>query len=477
MSNPTPQTNVSTKISHEEKSDGSIVTGTAVRRFLPLAGNLFCRVYQGDRTIPRTTDYDTAAFATRSFLKMINLRAVRRRGKSAEDAMVGPCDYFGNLPRPDQHSYTICFPSEGGEDDGAVPYYVQHPLDAATHVERQPVPHDCVVVVPYLWTSGAPKSKQLQDKKQEFKQCNASWPSASLFPNPGVIEVDAETIKLPRFDARNVDLSPFKAQLVPNDSPFVIPSQRSDDYSVVSYLYGPGYAENHAMKNDGLFIEHHNFAQALTPMHPDASGFTVLAREPTATTDNNNNTDHTQTSFLNAKEGKFELIGIEIPFGYTLIIEKGALHGDATIKGLFMMAMTANHRLMGTADAVFWKNRKTKENVGMVLQDMQTKADVTSECVLQDFGSFSEHTQETSEDEAVAEQRLVSYRSTDFSEDHTMKIPPHLVPVIETDDQHVSDMITRIQQTDKPAGVFAKVVFNPFSKAWWSYATSSSKKT
>ncbi len=55
-----------------------------------------------------------------------------------------------------------------------------------------------------------------------------------------------------------------------------------------------------------------------------------------------------------------ELIAVAVPFGFTLLVEPYCIHGDSSLTGLYMMAMTGNHRAMGTADThtVFIKQEK-----------------------------------------------------------------------------------------------------------------------
>lgn len=91
-----------------------------------------------------------------------------------------------------------------------------------------------------------------------------------------------------------------------------------------------------------MFIERHEFIQAITPMNTNCSGFVILGR-------------------IN-ESNVLELITIIIPFGYTLLVEPWAIHGDSTLVGMYMMAMTGNHNAMKTADTVFIKNAKTLEN-------------------------------------------------------------------------------------------------------------------
>ena len=50
------------------------------------------------------------------------------------------------------------------------------------------------------------------------------------------------------------------------------------------------------------------------------------------------------------------MIAVEIPFGYTLIVYKGCIHGDSNFKGMYAMMMTCDHNLMNTADSVFLRS-------------------------------------------------------------------------------------------------------------------------
>ena len=63
------------------------------------------------------------------------------------------------------------------------------------------------------------------------------------------------------------------------------------------------------------------------------------------------------------RQGTLELIAVRIPYGYTLLVDKGCMHGDTTFRGLYMMGMTSNHVTMSTADTVFLKHASTKRNV------------------------------------------------------------------------------------------------------------------
>jgi len=82
----------------------------------------------------------------------------------------------------------------------------------------------------------------------------------------------------------------------------------------------------------------------MTPLDTDATGFVTLGK-------------------WNDKKDALDLIAIQIPYGYTLIIDKDCIHGDATLNGMFMMCMTSNHITMQTANSVFLKHPSTMKNI------------------------------------------------------------------------------------------------------------------
>ena len=91
----------------------------------------------------------------------------------------------------------------------------------------------------------------------------------------------------------------------------------------------------------------------------------MLARQPGDT--------GTSADYFKPKgKGEFELIAVRIPFGCTLIVEKGRIHGDANIKGMYMMAMTSDHNLMNTADAVFMRSETNPINTARVRMQNET---------------------------------------------------------------------------------------------------------
>lgn len=185
----------------------------------------------------------------------------------------------------------------------------------------------------------------------------------SLFDFPGLLEVESEESVLRMRviepgDGLGLDLTGFRARLVRNDAPFCItdePIPASDEFRAVSYLYEEGYAAAQVESGGGgLFLETHSFSQTITPIDTDCGGFVTIGR------------------WRERGErgcGLLDLIALRIPFGFTLIVERDCVHGDATLRGMFAMAMTSNHLTMRTADTVFLKHKATARNISISTDD------------------------------------------------------------------------------------------------------------
>ena len=331
--------------SYTDPSQTGGVTFNQSKRLLLLDGDngtVACRVYGNlmSGTLPRFSEDGSLESATRSLLRMNNLTAVRGiRGAS----MVGPIDYLGNLEQPHKYLYMI--------QNGFPPIFHRISLNQQilnTTPLLKELDRQLITTVHANWISG--KNKSLIEAKQAHYEITNSDLRHSLFLNPGLLEIDRKVIELCYFDPRDVDLSSFKARLVTNHTPFQITSAElpaKDDYRIVTYLYEPGYANWQVTQGSGLFLEKHRFSQTMTPITPDSIGFVTLAR-------------------TNDHPNQLELIGVQIPYGYTLIIEKDCIHGDSTLNGFYMMGMTSDHTTMRTADTVFLKFPDTKENVSII---------------------------------------------------------------------------------------------------------------
>lgn len=316
-------------------------------------GTVACRVYGHllSGTLPRLSDNWAWESATRSLLRMQNLTAVRGIPGAS---MIGPIDYFANLEEPHKYLYRI--------ENQFPPLIYREPILDSSLEKEEPeklteLDPRFVTVIKAHWISG--KEEQIQEKIEEY-QLTPRHLRQSLFLDPGLLEIDRDLIVLPSFDPRGIDLSTFKARLVPNQIPFQITEKElppKDDYRLVTYLYEPLYADWQIENGSGLFLEQHQFSQTITPITADSGGYVVLAR-------------------THEHPDELELIGMQIPYGYTLIIEEGCIHGDTTLSGFFMMGMTSAHTTMRTADTVFLKDPTTKRNVRTLLAAEEPRATI-----------------------------------------------------------------------------------------------------
>ena len=320
-------------------------------------GTVACRIYGSlmSATIPKFSENWRLESATRSLLRMQNLTAVRGIPGAS---MVGPLDYLGNLEKPHAYLYTIReeFPPAFFRTP-LLNQYENHPN------ELQEFDVNFLTLVKAKWIRG--KEKTIIQEKQLEYNITPKHLKQSLFLDPGLLEIDRNLIELLFFDPREVDFSSFKARLVFNQTPFQITQKAlpsKDEYRIITYFYEPLYQEWQIQNGSGLFLEQHQFSQTITPLTPDSKGYVILAR----------------TKILNRissplQEGtlQLEMIGIQIPYGYTLIIEEGCIHGDTTLNGFFMMGMTSDHTTMRTANTVFLKYPPTKDNVKTVMMGME----------------------------------------------------------------------------------------------------------
>lgn len=314
-------------------------------------GTLACRV-RGEcaATAPRLSRHWVFEGATRSILRMINLKTARGTAPGAK--MMGPCDYFGNVEAPHNHSYTIDIDKDG------VPAFLinrkaphdSRPVDTSVYTIK---PEEVSSTIKATWYKGTNPS--IETIKSTYTHPDRSVFGQSLFPSAGILEIDGEeALTLRKFDATKIDLTPFKARLVANNVPFKItsdPVASSDDYRAVTYLYEPNYAEDQVKNGGGLFLETHQFAQTMTPIDTSSGGFVTLGR------------------WIDDERTQLELIAVQIPFGYTLLVDKECIHGDTNLTGMFMMCMTSNHITMNTADTVFLKSKKTHHNFSIVVAE------------------------------------------------------------------------------------------------------------
>jgi hypothetical protein len=338
------------------------VTSRGNYRFLPLKGkkgSVACRVRgKAANTFPQLSEEGNFEFILRTNARLRNLIAVRGDEKGAR--MIGPCDYYGNIEKPYEHAYTIHI------DDG-IPVFFQHKkeeLDPQTKGAPKIDPSSLSTKLKAEWLSKQKLDSSAQGNGQQLF-------GESLFSNKGILKISGgDCFELEKIDATRVDLSSFKARLVDNNSPFQISKKKIpslDDYRVITYHYESHYAEKQIQKGGGLFLETHPFAQTITPLDKSSRGFVTLAK------------------WTNDQHGILEVIGVEIPYGHTLIVEEECIHGDTNLDGMFMMCMTSNHKTMRKADTVFLKNSECKKNITLSIKGGAQK---TSSEESQDLSKF-----------------------------------------------------------------------------------------
>jgi hypothetical protein len=361
-------------------------TATETKRVIYFRGHkdqespsvLVCQLCKGYETVSASLQGESAL---RTLLNLYNLYAVR--GALNDDALVfstsmsGPHHYFGFIDATRHH---VIVP----DSNGLLVY-----REAAAPSSRpalSPVPAAQVLrIADYEWLPGATLpsatraayavrdelATRLVDTAQDSSSVAPADPPGqadSLFDSPGILLLETPELRLPLLLQPHLcDLSLFRAQVVPNTAPFAFDptlvaahAHARHRLRVVTYNYGDDYVADYLMRGSGLFIERHEFIQAITPLTPECGGFVMLGREARAGDSAGGGDSGSSTP---GGAGVLELVACPVPWGYTLLVDVGSIHGDSTLTGLYMMAMTGNHVAMRTADTVFLKHRATRANV------------------------------------------------------------------------------------------------------------------
>jgi hypothetical protein len=210
-----------------------------------------------------------------------------------------------------------------------------------------------------------------------------------LFDYPGILELPQPKLKFTLLtDAYNYDLSPFRAQVVPNNQPFAFNLElvKTHEHAqhrlrVVTYNYGKkyetiifqfalfpwfclidityyaclhivfvSYYPDYVLPGNGVFIERHDFIQCITPMSPDCGGFVLIGRE---------RMERSADSKSLGQSGELELMAVTIPFGYTVcaysrfgfaFLVCGILYCESQILPEFHLMIPSPHYCLGTVD-------------------------------------------------------------------------------------------------------------------------------
>lgn len=349
---------------------GKVVTATETKRLVYFKGHkdernsaLICQLSSGFETVSKLLEGESAL---RTLLNLYNLWAVRgpidpETGKLDFPAsMSGPHHYTGFI-QPLKHYVLESPPSS------PLPVYRELSKEDAARLSTGrkllPVEDEKVLkLTRYEWINGEKVDEKTRrdfavgDERALHLVDTATGQADSLFDSPGLLMLEEPELVFNLLEnPQDFDLSPYCAQIVRNGEPFSFdqsaveryPHAKQHKLRAVTYNYGERYVNDYVLKGSGLFIERHQFIQAITPINESCGGFVLLGREVE----------------VEAGKKQLELVACPIPFGCTLLVNPFSIHGDSTLTGSYLMAMTGNHKAMGTADTVFLKSRSARSNV------------------------------------------------------------------------------------------------------------------
>ncbi len=393
------------------------ITSTEVKRVMfrkGEQGQFVVRLCEGWKTSPYFTESGLLTGSARCELRLKNIELFRGdiSDPSLGKIMVGPNHYFGTLIDIDKHAYQISI-EQGFPTFSATEYCGSELGRDKALTELKPTEQLELGMGQWCWASGTSKEHTLKEFLKD--KITARSTAASLTAHLGVLILPSNHLEMPKLDATAVNLSEYGAKLVRNDQPFTISQSKEDAMDVVTYHFGKQYAQYQIEHGNGLFLETHDFTQIMTPLSPSCGGFITLGKK-----------------VQSESEGKkLQLIGVRVPYGYSIIVEKGAVHGDATFTGSYAMAMTVLHTTMGTADVVFLRDSEGKN--------------VTLSCPESDQQNQEIETETTAKN-----------------------LTPWLFPKNGPLKQELSKSAqANIESIPRKGSVLAVTVFNPSNKAWW----------
>lgn len=298
---------------------------------------LVCKIYDDYTLLPKQISLNPECSA-RTVMNLLNLHTIRgnlhvkSKSLDLETSMSGPYHYWGYLEPTKCYHLHLTDPLKKFEPSFPRFTETDHPTKKMmVQQEKNKFVNDtfgCVIQQNEMqWTSHClPKSEN------------------SLFSGPGKLWINKSEFIIPTLPNSHLwDLSLFKVQLIDlSKEPIQFNLEEVSKFSeaqhrlrLISYYYGSEYYSHYCMQKGGTgaFLEHHPFIQFITPLQQSTSGFVIVGR------------------YLEDKS--LQLISIEIPFGFCLIVNPHAIHGDSNLKGLYLMGMTGNHNAMNTADTVF----------------------------------------------------------------------------------------------------------------------------
>lgn len=225
-------------------------------------------------------------------VKLLNLVSVDR----SDGAEVGPTEYLGKV-KP--HANFVIKPTHDSQT-----VTIHSTRKKFQHKRGKTSPH--VMYSPYI---GKPQwifknNPQAQDDDANVFGASGivRFPRLSALQIPYVNALDM-TAKL--YKDFGVQLIPFNAPLPPMSHTTYFVTYELNDTFIKKYV--------HHKKGPGIFIEHHKFTHYLTPATPMTHGPIVVGRL--------------------MRDGRTKLIGVDVPYGYTLVIPGGCLHNDWYVVG------------------------------------------------------------------------------------------------------------------------------------------------
>lgn len=169
---------------------------------------------------------------------------------------------------------------------------------------------------------------------------------ANVFGSSGTLELTGDNVKricIPVVNAKLLDQNVckfFKVQLLKTQSdPVVLDTGHFETLYMVKYRFHTEYVQQYVMekkRGGGLFVETHDFPHVFTPLSSQCSGGLIIGKK--------------------VDEHHYMLVGLKIPYGYTLKIDANVIHGDSFFKGPFGIALTEDL----PADTVIMRNQENE---------------------------------------------------------------------------------------------------------------------
>ena len=178
---------------------------------------------------------------------------------------------------------------------------------------------------------------------------------ASVFGGLGVLLIpkNISVVDIPKMNALAVPkefLHKYGAELIPLAKPFLldpVEHKELEELFLVQYNFDEEYVKQYALKEKGgggLFVETHPFPHVFTPLAKECHGALILG--------------------VKRKDGQFDFAAFEIPFGFTLKVQKNVIHGDSFFVGPYAIALTETD----LADSVLFKQDTPDRDIEAVEQ-------------------------------------------------------------------------------------------------------------